>query len=392
MGRYLRLAAIPASLLAFSASSAFGQSVISARSGLIHYVEGQVTLDDKAVEVKYSQFPEVRDNQVLKTEEGRAEVLLTPGVVLRLAENSSFRMLSNKLADTRVQALSGSVMIEHGEVAKDNQVTLIYKDRTISFLKTGLYRLDAENGMFRVYQGEAKVAAPDMTLVAKQSHEIPLEAAVLTSMKFDAKSDDDFYRWASRRAGYLAMANVSAAKSLHDSGSYRSAMTTGSWNYNPWFGMYTYIPGSGMWNSPFGYAFYTPYLISRFYNYYPGYYGYGYYGGNNGYYGNGDSGGSGSSSGSRGRFNSASSYSVPSRPAATNSPSFSNRGGSEGRSFGGGMMSPGGGGYSGGGSNSGGGGGGAPVSSGGGSAAASHGGGGGAASGGGSSSAGGRGR
>src|ERR1019366_8445590 len=119
----------------------FGQSVISARSGLIHYIEGQVTLDGKNVEVKYSQFPEVREGQILKTEEGRAEVLLTPGVFLRLAENSSFRMVSNRLTDTRVEALSGALMIEHGEIAKDNLVTMLYKDRTISFLKTGLYRL-----------------------------------------------------------------------------------------------------------------------------------------------------------------------------------------------------------------------------------------------------------
>jgi hypothetical protein len=389
MGRFFRALAVPAFLLVLSTSSVFGQSVISARSGLIHYVEGQVTLDDKAVEVKYSQFPEVKDNQVLKTEEGRAEVLLTPGVVLRLSENSSFRMISSRLADTRVQALGGSVMIEHGEVAKENLVTLVYKDRTISFLKSGLYRLDAENGVLRVYQGEAKVVAPDQNIVAKQSHEIPLEAAVLTSMKFDAKSDDDFYRWASRRAGYLAMANVSAAKSLHDSGSYSSAMSSGLWSYNPWYGMFTYIPmGGGMWNSPFGYSYYSPYLISRFYNYYPGYYG--YYG-NNGNYGGGGNSGGGRTSTNRGRFESANSYSVPSRPAASASPSFANRGGFEGRSIGGGMSASDRGGYSSGGGAS-------AVSSGGGASASGSssrggsGGGGGAAPSGGASPAGGRGR
>ncbi len=396
MGRFFRLAAIPASLLALSASSVYGQVVMSARSGLVHYVEGQVTLDDKSVDVKYSQFPEVRDNQVLKTEEGRAEVLLTPGVILRLAENSSFRMLSNRLADTRVQVLSGSLMIEHGEIFKDNQVTVVYKDRTVNFLKSGLYRLDAENGTLRVYQGEAKVISGEQSMVAKQSHEISLEAAVLTSMKFDAKSDDEFYRWASRRAGYLAMANVSAAKSMHDSGSYSSAMASGQWSYNPWFGMYTYVPMGGIWNSPFGYAYYSPFLISRFYNYYPGYYGYGngygYYGGNNNYYNNGGTGGGGTASNTRGRFDSANSYSVPSRPANNSSPSFANRGGFDGggRSFGGGAMSAGGGG-----SNSGGGysGGGSAVSSGGGGGGAPSGSvsrGGGASSGGGS--AGGRGR
>jgi hypothetical protein len=302
----------------------FGQSVISARSGLIHYVEGQVTLDGKAVEVKYSQFPEVRDNQVLTTLEGRAEVLLTPGVILRLAENSSFRMVSNQLADTRVEALGGALMIEHGEMAKDNHVTLLYKDRTITFAKSGLYRVDAENGLFRVYQGEAKVAVAGQSVVAKQAHEIQLEAAVLTSMKFDAKEDDGFYRWASRRAGYLAVANISAAKSLHDTGYYNSAYSSGLWDWNPWFGMYTYVPLGGMWNSPFGYSYYSPYLVSGFYNYYPGYYGY-----NNGYYNGGGGGGGGYTN--SGRINSANNYSLPSRPAsASSSGGFSGNSGSRG--------------------------------------------------------------
>lgn len=271
--------------LVISAGPALGQSVISVHSGLLHYIEGQVLLDDKAVEVKYSQFPEVRVDQVLRTEDGRAEVLLTPGVFLRLAEGSSFRMLSNKLTDTQVEALSGSVMIEHGEMAKDNQVTLLYKDKTISFLKSGLYRLDADNGTFRVYQGEARVLSGDQSLTAKQAREVQLAAAVLTAEKFDNKIGDEFYRWASRRAGYLALANVSAAKSVHDSG---FVMSSGMWRWNPWFGMFTYIPMNGYY-SPFGYSYWTPQRVVRLYQ--PGYYG-GYYGG--GGYNNGSRAGNGS--------------------------------------------------------------------------------------------------
>src|SRR5580698_1848377 len=93
-------------------SSAWAQSVISAHSGVIHYVEGQVTLDDTAVQPKFAEFPDVKQGQTLAAQDGRAEVLLTPGVFLRLAENSSFRMVSNKLSDTRVEVLSGNAMIE----------------------------------------------------------------------------------------------------------------------------------------------------------------------------------------------------------------------------------------------------------------------------------------
>ncbi len=330
MLRRFLLVAGSASLLVLGTGVAFGQSVISARSGLVHYVEGRVTLDDKALEVKYSQFPEVRDNQVLKTEEGRAEVLLTPGVFLRLAENSSIRMLSNKLTDTRVEALGGSLIVEHGEVTKDNQVTLIYKDRNISFVKSGLYRLDAENGNLRVYQGEARVVTPEQSIVAKQAREIQLEAAVMTALKFDAKDDDEFYRWASRRAGYLSMANVSAAKSLHDSG---YSMTSGMWSWNPWYGMFTYVPMNSMYYSPFGYSFYNPYMVSQFY--YPRY---GYYSGYSG-------GGGGGIAARAARTDATTNYNIPARPAS----SMANIGNGSARSMSGGAIHGASGGFSGGG-------------------------------------------
>src|SRR6476469_7474053 len=94
-------------LFAFSGSAAFAQSVISAHSGLIHYVEGQVSLDGKQVEVKNASFPEVKENMELRTADGRAEVLLSPGAFLRLGENSAIRMVSNKLTDSRLEFLSG---------------------------------------------------------------------------------------------------------------------------------------------------------------------------------------------------------------------------------------------------------------------------------------------
>ncbi len=344
MGGRLTSAGI-AALFAF-AGFASGQSVISARSGLVHYVEGQVTIDDKAVDVKYSQFPEVKENQVLKTEDGRAEVLLNPGVFLRVAENSSFRMVSNRLTDTRVEALSGTMMVEYGEVAKEHHIAMLFKDRTISFDKAGLYRIDAASGAFRVYQGEAKVSMNGQTLAAKQAKEVMLGAPVLTAMKFDAKDDDEFYRWASRRAGYLALANVSAAKSLNDSG-WTSSMAGGygMWRWNPYFGMFTYIPVNGMYYSPFGYSFYSPYMISGFYNGYPGYYSnYGNY-----YTGGGGSGRGAATTATR----TAANYAAPSRPAAASTTGGGMMRGASAGGFGGvhdgGFRGYSGGGYSGGG-------------------------------------------
>ena len=291
--------AVGFSALLLSASALMAQSVISAKSGLIHYIEGDVTVDDHAVEMKNSQFPDLKAGQVLKTQDGRAEVLLTPGVFLRAAENSSFRLISNSLSDTKVEALSGSVMVEHGEITKDTQVTLLYKDRSITFTKSGLYRLDADTGKFRVYQGEARILAGGQTTTAKQAHEIELGSATLIATKFDNKVGDEFYRWASRRASYLALANISAAKAIRDSG---MRYTSGSWYWNPWFGMFTYVP-FGSYYSPFGYSFWSPNRVLALYQpriWAPTYGGGSYAGG-----------------GAGGRYDATTGYSIPSRGASS---------------------------------------------------------------------------
>ena len=49
---------------------------------------------------------------MLSTGQGRAEILLTPGVFLRVGENTSIKMLDNRLLSTRVEFLSGSAIVE----------------------------------------------------------------------------------------------------------------------------------------------------------------------------------------------------------------------------------------------------------------------------------------
>ncbi len=236
------------------AGFAFAQSMISAKSGLIHYVEGRVLLDGQAVEQKFGNFPQMKENSQLRTEEGRAEVLLTPGVFLRAGENSAFRLVSSQLADTRLEGLGGSLLLECAELLKDNAITLLYKDASISLRKQGLYRLDTEPPQLRVYDGEALVEQGGQSLVLKKGKLLAFNG-LFVAERFDPNAGDALYRWAKRRAEYVAMANVSAAKSLRDSG---SRWQISGWRWNPYFGVFTYVPWRGAYNSFWGYRFWSP--------------------------------------------------------------------------------------------------------------------------------------
>jgi hypothetical protein len=239
------------------------QSVISAKSGLIHYVEGQVLLDGKQVEVKIATFPEMRDNSELQTKDGRAEILLTPGAFLRVGENSAVRMLSTKLTDARVEFLSGSAVIEaDGEDADgEDLITVVYQGAAVRIRKGGIYRFDSEPAQLRVYSGQAEVVTGANTLVVKGGKLAPLPNAV-TAEKFDSKNGDALNRWSARRAKGISMANISAAKRIHDSG---MSFTRASWYYNPYFGMMTYIPYRGIYSSPYGFRYYAPRTVQQVY-------------------------------------------------------------------------------------------------------------------------------
>jgi hypothetical protein len=288
------------SLGVLAAGSACAQYVISSHSGVIQYVEGRAFLADKTVEPKFGQFPDIKENQEFRTEDGRAEILLTPGVFLRIGENSAIRMLSTRLVDTRVEVLSGSAIIESNEIPKDNAIELVYKKDSIRLQKQGLYRLDTEPARFQVFEGEAVVTDPSGQLTLKGGKQTNL-AGVLMAENFDRKADDQdaLYRWSDRRASYVSQANVASATAAGNSytgsgyggagyggyglgglgfggfGGYYPGYL-GGWAFNPIFGMYTYLPYSGFGYSPFGYTYYSPTTVA----YAPSYGGSGYaYGG-----------------------------------------------------------------------------------------------------------------
>jgi len=276
----LRLAGLVLGVLA--AGSAYAQYVISAHSGVIQLVEGSAYLNDKAVQTKFGQFPDVKQGQELRTTEGRAEVLLTPGVFLRMGDNSSIKMVSNVLTDTRVEIESGSVIVECDEIPKDNSIELLYKNNLMMLVKHGLYRFSSEPAAhLQVYDGEAIVKGESGQLTLKSGKETSL-SGVLMAENFDKKDTDDLYSWSSRRASYLSTANASSAMSMRDSGGYSGysggLLGFGGWQFNPMFGMFTFVPMMGFGYSPFGYGWYSPdtigYYMPFYGGYYPGYSGY----------------------------------------------------------------------------------------------------------------------
>jgi hypothetical protein len=165
-------------LAAIAVPSATAQSVISARSGLIHFFEGDVYVAGQRLETHEGRFESISDGAEIRTEQGRAEVLLNPGVFLRIGEQSKVRMLDSDIMNTRLELLSGSAAIDCTQGAPGPSLTLLVGQRNMRFLNEGLYRVEAEPPILRVRAGKAEVGSGDQQSVAvEQGMSLRLEAA-----------------------------------------------------------------------------------------------------------------------------------------------------------------------------------------------------------------------
>jgi len=265
----MRLLLVSSVALVSLALSLPAQPVISAKSGTIAKSEGTVLLNNNPVQESATRFQDIKENGIVKTEDGRVEVLLPPGFFLRMGEDSQMKLLSNRLIDTRTLLEKGSAVLEIEATSKDTNVTIAVANAQITFNKAGIYRFDTEPAQIKVFQGSASVELNGETTMVGGAHMLSLTEASAKPEKFNTEDTDALDRWSRRRASYIAAANASAAKSLVGSGympiGWGSAGCASAWTFNMYFNMMTYMPCNGRLYSPYGYSFWSPYYISRAY-------------------------------------------------------------------------------------------------------------------------------
>jgi len=247
----------------------------TALPGTLNYIEGQAYIGDQPLNSKSVGSVELQPGQSLTTENGKAEILLTSGVFLRLGDNSTVKMVSSNLTNTEADLVKGQAMVEVAEIHQYNELRIGENSATTEMLKDGLYAFDADHDNVRVLKGEAVVQHNDQNIKVKAGHELDLNLNdTLKTTKFDknAYEASDLYRFSALRSQYLAEANVEMARQYYAGG---PGWYGPGWYWGPWFWGYTWIPANGIFYSPFGWGFYSP----RFVGYAPIYYGrLGYYG------------------------------------------------------------------------------------------------------------------
>jgi hypothetical protein len=195
------------------AGAGLAQRVISAKSGLVLFVLGRASVEGGPLKAGES-YRQLKAGESLSIERGRAEVLLNPGIILRLGDMSRLRMDDVQLTDACVSLESGSAVITVNYILKTDRIRLLAGGNVIVMKREGVYRLDigrldVDQGRLRVFSGRAEVrrdGSPVMVAV-KRGQSVNFDDG-LTIAKFDPKETDALQRWANARSRTLAPRNL----------------------------------------------------------------------------------------------------------------------------------------------------------------------------------------
>jgi hypothetical protein len=252
--------------LMVAAGCALSQSAVSARPGTVNYVEGHAYVDGQEINQSQIGHLNLDVDQTLRTDSNsKAEILLTPGVFLRIGNNSQVRMVTPSLTDTRIAVTRGEALVNVAQLFKENHIEILNSDSSTTLLKTGLYRFNADPPTVAVIDGKALVRGGDSHTEIGKGREVPITPGKLKANKFDRKVTDDLYAWSNLRSEYAAEASYASAKDIY-ANSYNG--WTNGWMWNPYYSSWAFIPGNSFLYDPFGWGFYSP----RYIGYAPIYY------------------------------------------------------------------------------------------------------------------------
>ena len=255
-------------------------------SAALNYVQGQATLDGQPVttDAATSSPRQLHSGDVLATTAGSADVMLTPGSLLRVGGGTNVQFVAVQGDRTEVRLENGRADVAVNTLRQNHLVLVDLPDGQTQILERGLYSFDTAGETVRVFNGEADVFPGSSTQTSvkpvkvKEEHEVVLSDNRVKPVKFErADMQGTLLPW-------------TGPQEAHADGDYGlPAQTQG--NSEPGYSAVAYGFGAEPYGSGYGWGY--PYGL---YGYPYGFYGYPFgigvgfgYGGlyRGGYYGRG---------------------------------------------------------------------------------------------------------
>jgi len=290
----LATACVPATLVA--------QNTYGAVPGSINFIQGQANIDGQPIQNTAGTAAKPRQlhpGETLATANGSADILLAPGALLRIGEDSTVRMVAGDANRTEVQLEQGRANVSVNLVRDHDLLLVDLQNGQTQMLSRGLYTFNTATNTVRVFNGEADVFPGSDTstnvkpVKLKEGHELILGGDRAKPASFDREmADDDLLPWTGPKESQAALASDATVRSgAGYGGASYAEYYPGAYGF---YGDYPYYAGAypygwgypygpyGFWGYPFfgvGFGFYGGGYYGRYPVRRPFYGGYGYRGG-----------------------------------------------------------------------------------------------------------------
>jgi hypothetical protein len=222
---------------------------------------------------------------VLATTNGSADLMLAPGALLRLGENTAVQIVATDANRAEARVESGRANVAVNLVRSHTLLLVDMPNGQTQILKRGLYTFDVPTETMRVYSGEADAFPGANTdtdvkpVKVKEDHEVAMAAGSLHSAKFDPQQgQQDLLPWTGPQETHAALADGALS---YNSGAGYGGYAPAAYGYGP--AGYGYAPVGWGFGYPYPYLAYGwPY---GFYGYPYGWAGYPWVGVGFGYWG-----------------------------------------------------------------------------------------------------------
>jgi hypothetical protein len=245
-----------AALIVAGATFAMAEPTGMPRPGLINTVQGQVSLDEHPVLPHSMRRQVLRAGQEIRTNTGKAELLLTPGSFLRIGNNAEVRMLSRSLENTQVKVVQGTALLD-AKAGYKHALAIIMDGTTTRIEKHGIYGFNATGRTISVLRGKAIVYQGDSQIRLKKGRQLyvaargNLQVARLDKQAFKSSS---LYQWNQVRDRYESRARRSVQRWIAQSGRWYGP----GWYPSRFWGFYAYVPSPGPFIGPYYGPYYGP--------------------------------------------------------------------------------------------------------------------------------------
>jgi hypothetical protein len=219
--------------------------------GMLNSLTGEARINGIAVGPVAAGRTVLEIGDAIKTGEGMAELLLTPGSFLRLGNHSDMILDAVGTSEIRVTFRKGELLLEVLDL--QTPIVLEQNGATVIIGKPGLYDFDEKRGVIAIYMGEAQISRNNKQMVARRGFAV--RARSLRELPATPEPASMLFSWSTLRSEQLSSESAASAQAHSDGiGKWRGP----AWYRNPWSASYTWLSALGVVTGPFGWPYYSP--------------------------------------------------------------------------------------------------------------------------------------